>query len=323
MLVQEASCNGGINVYEEGMNSTEKEPSNKLYALQAIFNAERSGLWSPNFLNQLENVMTKHNKNIHDMNYTLDVEALQQGWQEYEGIWGKEAGNYLEQNPCMMEAGNIIVGYHFAVASTPPGRQMGFENLKKFKIKKNTASGKYSLLGEMPEVEGIKYQKFLQNGSKEVLTKEYKLGLSKVDEAIALKKINYDDIIKLRVKENAYQGGSKTIENAIPNVDKATINPNKLTGYALNPEHPVGGNKAKVFESALGYNQSNADELIQQVYQKLPQNEAVLGTLDQYGQRYTVNMPITGPNGNTVNVRTGWIIKTGSDIPELTTIYVK
>lgn len=91
----------------------------------------------------------------------------------------------------------------------------------------------------------------------------------------------------------------------------------------MNPEHPVGGNKAKVFESALGYNQSNADELIQQVYQKLPQNEAVLGTLDQYGQRYTVIIPITGPNGNTVNVRTGWIIKTASDVPELTTIFVK
>ena len=38
---------------------------------------------------------------------------------------------------------------------------------------------------------------------------------------------------------------------------------------------------------------------------------------------YTVDIPITGPNGNTVNVRTGWIIKTGSDVPELTTIFVK
>lgn len=28
-------------------------------------------------------------------------------------------------------------------------------------------------------------------------------------------------------------------------------------------------------------------------------------------------------NGNTVNVRTGWIIKTGSDVPELTTIFIK
>ncbi|MBQ8527803.1 MAG: hypothetical protein IJ429_04945, partial [Lachnospiraceae bacterium] len=121
----------------------------------------------------------------------------------------------------------------------------------------------------------------------------------------------------------ASEGGIKAIDNAIPNVENATINPKKLTEYALNPNHPVGGNKAKVFESALGYNQSNADDLMRQIYEKLPNSEAVLGQLDEYGQRYTVDIPITGPNGNTVNVRTGWIIKTGSDIPELTTLFVK
>ena len=35
----------------------------------------------------------------------------------------------------------------------------------------------------------------------------------------------------------------------------------------MNPEHPVGGNKAKVFESALGYNKSNAEEFMQQIYE--------------------------------------------------------
>ena len=109
----------------------------------------------------------------------------------------------------------------------------------------------------------------------------------------------------------------------LPNVDDAYINPKKLTEYALNPNHPVGGNKARVFESSLGYNQSNADDLLKEIYQKLPQSEAIIATHDQYGQRYTVDMMITGPNGNTVKVRTGWIIKTNSEIPELTTIYVK
>ena len=51
----------------------------------------------------------------------------------------------------------------------------------------------------------------------------------------------------------------------------------KLTEYALNPNHPVGRNKAKVFESALGYNQSNADDLMRQIYEKLPSSEAVVG----------------------------------------------
>ncbi len=113
------------------------------------------------------------------------------------------------------------------------------------------------------------------------------------------------------------------LKDPLPNIENAIIDPRKLSGYALNPEHPVGGNKAKVFESTLGYNKSNADDLMKQVYSKLSESESVIGKLDQYGQRYTVDMNITGPNGNSKVVRTGWIIKPESIVPELTTIYVK
>ena len=50
--------------------------------------------------------------------------------------------------------------------------------------------------------------------------------------------------------------GTGKAENLLPNLEKATIDPRKLTEYALNPEHPVGGNKAKVFESTLARIQS-------------------------------------------------------------------
>lgn len=112
-------------------------------------------------------------------------------------------------------------------------------------------------------------------------------------------------------------------KNPLPNIEKAKIDPRKLTDYALNLEHPVGGNKAKVFESALGYNKLNANGLIDQIYEKLGSSESVLGKVDQYGQRYTVDIQITGPNSNTATVRTGWILKPNSTIPEMTTIYVK
>ena len=124
-------------------------------------------------------------------------------------------------------------------------------------------------------------------------------------------------------KTTAKQAEIIAAKNALPNLEKAVIDPRKLTEYALNPEHPVGGNKAKVFESTLGYNQSNAESLMSQIKSKLKQSEAVEGTTDQYGKRYTVDMLITGPNGNSKVVRTGWICKTGSDVPELTTLYVK
>ncbi|WP_458412186.1 RHS repeat domain-containing protein [Schinkia sp. CFF1] len=115
----------------------------------------------------------------------------------------------------------------------------------------------------------------------------------------------------------------KGIDNAIPNFSKATIDPRKLTDYALNPNHPVGGNKAKVFESALGYNQSNAGKLMKQIQKNLANTPATLGKADQYGQRYTVDMLIKGANGKTATVRTGWIIKSGSNTPEMTTLFVK
>lgn len=62
---------------------------------------------------------------------------------------------------------------------------------------------------------------------------------------------------------------------------------------------------------------------MKQIYEKLPNSKAVLGKSDAYGQRYTVDISITGPNSKNVNVRTGWIIRTDSEIPELTTLFVK
>lgn len=107
------------------------------------------------------------------------------------------------------------------------------------------------------------------------------------------------------------------------NAEKAVIDPNKVTSYALNTTHPVGGNKAKVFESALGYNQTNAGALIAKVQEGAKLYPAQLGKADKFGQRITIDMPITGPNGNTATVRTGWIYDPGSSTPRMTTLYVK
>ena len=95
------------------------------------------------------------------------------------------------------------------------------------------------------------------------------------------------------------------MDNVIPNIERAIINPRKLYEYALNPKHPIGRNKAKVFENALGYNQSNTDDLIRQIYEKLPNSKVLLGKVDEYGQRYTIDINIIGPNDNMVTVRIG------------------
>ncbi|BFG78656.1 hypothetical protein PTKU46_66890 [Paraburkholderia terrae] len=118
-------------------------------------------------------------------------------------------------------------------------------------------------------------------------------------------------------------GSSNNNSGPIKNAENAVIDPRKITNYVLDSEHPVGGNKARVFDSALGFNQSNADGLISQIQEGVTKYPATPGKADQYGQRFTVDIPVTGPNGNTVPVRTGWIYDPGSSTPRLTTVFVK
>lgn len=80
----------------------------------------------------------------------------------------------------------------------------------------------------------------------------------------------------------------------------------KLTGYALNPDHPVGGNKAKVIESRTGFGLADAAEVKRQILAKASECEAVPGKTDKHGTRWHVDVPLTGPRG-TMTIRTGWI----------------
>lgn len=110
--------------------------------------------------------------------------------------------------------------------------------------------------------------------------------------------------------------------DALPNWEKAVISPEKLAGYALNPAHRHGAGKARVFESALGITAKEAQLLQDQVLQQLPRAAAKPLKVDEFGSRYQVDVPVTGPKGSRI-VRTGWILRPGSNAPELITIFVK
>jgi hypothetical protein len=118
------------------------------------------------------------------------------------------------------------------------------------------------------------------------------------------------------------KSASPVVEGAVPNAENAAIDANKIFEYALNPDHPVGGNKARVFKSALGFTRENGDDLMAQLLDGVRTNKAIPGKIDQYGSRFTVDIPVTGPSGNGI-VRTGWILKPGSTTPNLTTLFVK
>ncbi|WP_207389340.1 DUF6883 domain-containing protein, partial [Marinobacter halodurans] len=132
------------------------------------------------------------------------------------------------------------------------------------------------------------------------------------------------DGLELKSAEHVPDENPKLVEGAhsLIGADNAAINPKKLTEYALNPDHPVGGHKARVFKSALGFDKSNADDLMTQLKQGVKTNTPIPGKVDQYGERFTVEIPVVGPTGEGI-VKSGWIYKPGSNVPELTTILVK
>ena len=110
--------------------------------------------------------------------------------------------------------------------------------------------------------------------------------------------------------------------NALLNYQEAVIKPEKLKKYSLDPTSDIGKHKARIFKSVLGFDLSNWELLSQSILNELPYHEAVFKEEDEHGKRYTVIMPITGPNGVTADVLTGWIIAPGTDYPRLTTARV-
>lgn len=72
---------------------------------------------------------------------------------------------------------------------------------------------------------------------------------------------------------------------------------NKLTAYALYTEHPKGGNKSKVLESTLGYNQFNVSNLIFKVKKGMKINMVKMLSSDGFGQHIAIDIPVTGQNG--------------------------
>lgn len=104
--------------------------------------------------------------------------------------------------------------------------------------------------------------------------------------------------------------------------DQAIVDDRKVTAYALNPDHPVGRNKARVFSSVLGFDSSNAESLMSQIRAGVATNPPMPGIGDRFGQRFTVDVFVTGPNGSAI-VRTGWIFDPGATVPRLTTLYVR
>lgn len=106
-------------------------------------------------------------------------------------------------------------------------------------------------------------------------------------------------------------------------VSDIVIPPAKIPKYALNINHPLGGDKAYMFQRHLGYTQDNYSFLEQQILQKALTANAVERPANNYGRIFQVDLEILGNyEGQKETVRTGWIVKFNTTIAQLTTLYI-
>src|SRR6266852_8636513 len=116
--------------------------------------------------------------------------------------------------------------------------------------------------------------------------------------------------------------GSNFDEVRLPNPERAYVDLRKLRDYCLNPEHPRGRHKARLFAEALGFSEYDAEDLQQALLEAACANEAVLVGADDFGKRYTVDLRVEGRTGTAI-VRSLWIVKRGEEFPRLITCYVQ
>lgn len=107
----------------------------------------------------------------------------------------------------------------------------------------------------------------------------------------------------------------------LPNGSCAVVDIEKLVDYCLNPAHPRGKHKARVFQSACGLQAEHAVELRRQLLDAAVEGDAVTRPALGFGDRYMVELEVAGPSG-TAPVRSLWIVRQGEDFPRFVSAYV-
>ena len=108
----------------------------------------------------------------------------------------------------------------------------------------------------------------------------------------------------------------------LPKATEAIVPIGKLRDYSLDPSHPLGKHKARVFASALGMTRSDAARLRDMILNAILTNPAVETGVSIHGRRYTVDFETLGRKGLVI-IRTSWIVDADDAAPRMTSCFVR
>jgi len=112
----------------------------------------------------------------------------------------------------------------------------------------------------------------------------------------------------------------------LPNAEKAVVDLTKLSNYSLNPNHPEGKHKARVFRS-VGLGRNDAERLRQLILEAILVAEATEEEPTDYGRRFVVDFMFRIDEEfkfvlSLIKIRTAWIIRNDEDFPRLTSCFI-
>ena len=107
----------------------------------------------------------------------------------------------------------------------------------------------------------------------------------------------------------------------LPVGDDAIVDIAKLRDYCLDPQHPRGRHKARVFAATLGLAQTDAEYLREGLLRAAREADALVGQSDEYGDRYIVDFELNRGTRRAV-VRSAWIVLRDERAPRLTSCFV-
>jgi hypothetical protein len=107
----------------------------------------------------------------------------------------------------------------------------------------------------------------------------------------------------------------------LPNSDRAILDASKLENYCLNPGHPRGRHKARLFRESLGLTRDDGHWLRHVILDAIGAREAIALATDQFGVRWRADVPVSR-HGKSAVVRTVWIVRAGENTPRFVTCWV-